>query len=336
MSHSTYRTVEEPESSENRGFNLLCAFRSEGALRSEMLSEFDIAFFNRRIEEVLHEGSPTEWQRQFLSDVGGKISRYGARTKLTDKQLAILRRLTQEITKPPGLATVPEQTARSAQTSAPSKSRSRAQPFKRGLLRRNPVRFRNPLRPPRAIQRVASWGKFSGIGGRGASSVLALFIILGFIGSFLGGTPTTDDRPPSPTSAAVDNAAKIPSARKTRITITDGDTIRLTDGTRVRLVGFNTPEKFEPQCLAEAALGNRASARLKQLVAAARTTEVTLVRCACEPGTEGTKKCNYGRSCGTLAVDGRDVGQTLIAEGLAVPFTCGATGCPPTPRPWCG
>jgi endonuclease YncB( thermonuclease family) len=102
------------------------------------------------------------------------------------------------------------------------------------------------------------------------------------------------------------------------------------------LVGFNTPEKFEPQCSAEAALGNRASARLKELVTGAGTTEVNLVPCACKPGTEGTKRCNYGRSCGTLSVDGRDVGQTLIAEGLAVSFICGATRCPPTPRPWCG
>jgi hypothetical protein len=25
----------------------------------------------------------------------------------------------------------------------------------------------------------------------------------------------------------------------------------------------------------------------------------------------------------------------LIAEGLAVPFQCGETRCPKTPRPWC-
>jgi hypothetical protein len=25
----------------------------------------------------------------------------------------------------------------------------------------------------------------------------------------------------------------------------------------------------------------------------------------------------------------------LIEEGLAVPFVCGATHCPKTPRPWC-
>ncbi|MBB3454379.1 ferric-dicitrate binding protein FerR (iron transport regulator) [Rhizobium sp. BK313] len=30
--------------------------------------------------------------------------------------------------------------------------------------------------------------------------------------------------------------------------ITDGDTIRMGDGTRVRLVGFNAPEVFHPRC----------------------------------------------------------------------------------------
>jgi hypothetical protein len=36
-----------------------------------------------------------------------------------------------------------------------------------------------------------------------------------------------------------------------------------------------------------------------------------------------------------LKANGRDVGSILIAEGLAVPFHCRGTGCPPTSRPWC-
>jgi hypothetical protein len=36
-----------------------------------------------------------------------------------------------------------------------------------------------------------------------------------------------------------------------------------------------------------------------------------------------------------LKANGRDVGSILISEGLAVPFHCRGTGCPPTPRPWC-
>lgn len=116
--------------------------------------------------------------------------------------------------------------------------------------------------------------------------------------------------------------------------VIDGDTIRMSDGTPVRLVGFNTPEKFEPQCDREAALGIRATERLRELVSSGKTA-VSQVACSCKPGTEGTDRCNHGRSCGILRVDGQDVGQTLIAEGLAVPFVCGRTSCPPTPRPWC-
>ncbi len=116
--------------------------------------------------------------------------------------------------------------------------------------------------------------------------------------------------------------------------VTDGDTIRMSDGTPVRLVGFNTPEKFEPQCDREAVLGNRATERLRELVSSGKTA-VSKVACSCKPGTEGTDRCNHGRSCGILRVHGQDVGQILIAEGLAVPFVCGRTSCPPTPRPWC-
>jgi len=53
-------------------------------------------------------------------------------------------------------------------------------------------------------------------------------------------------------------------------------------------------------------------------------------------GTEGTPSCNYGRRCGILKANDRDVGAILISENLAVPLICGQTRCPPTPKPWCG
>jgi len=59
------------------------------------------------------------------------------------------------------------------------------------------------------------------------------------------------------------------------------------------------------------------------------------IACACSSGTEGTPSCNYGRRCGTLKANGQDVGIILIRENLAVPFVCGQTSCPPTPKPWC-
>ncbi|WP_237358596.1 thermonuclease family protein [Rhizobium etli] len=118
--------------------------------------------------------------------------------------------------------------------------------------------------------------------------------------------------------------------------VTDGDTVHVAgEKAGTRLVGFNTPETFSPQCRYERELGNRAKERLKELVSSPNV-QLTKVACACPTGTEGTDACNYGRSCGVLKVGGRDVGQILIAEGLAVPFICRGDRCPRTPRPWCG
>ena len=120
------------------------------------------------------------------------------------------------------------------------------------------------------------------------------------------------------------------------IRVIDGDTVDIRGQTaNVRLVGFNTPEVSSPQCQAELDAGNRATARLNALVRNAQNIEFERVACACRPGTEGTRQCNYGRQCGTLKVDGTDVGRTLISEGLAVQYICGRTSCPPRPGNWC-
>src|SRR5262249_47976213 len=102
----------------------------------------------------------------------------------------------------------------------------------------------------------------------------------------------------------------------------------------VRLVGLNAPETSNAACPAEADLGARATRRLRELVKLSNL-DFEYVRCSCPEGTQGTFACNYGRNCGTLKSNGRDVGTILIAEGLAVSFKCGAISCPPTPRPWC-
>ena len=117
--------------------------------------------------------------------------------------------------------------------------------------------------------------------------------------------------------------------------VVDGDTIRISGWMQsVRLVGFNAPETEQAQCEAERNLGSKATLRLRELVRAG-DLDLELVPCACPAGTEETLACNYGRRCGTLRADSRDVGAILIAEGLAVPFVCSGTRCPKTPRPWC-
>ncbi len=119
------------------------------------------------------------------------------------------------------------------------------------------------------------------------------------------------------------------------IHVLDGDTIRVFHKKPdVRLVGFNAPETRRAKCNAERELGAKATRRVRDLLMSSKL-DFELVACSCALGTEGTQFCNYGRHCGTLKADGRDVGQILIAEGLAVPFQCGTTRCPKTPRPWC-
>ncbi|MGO6883037.1 thermonuclease family protein [Rhizobium ruizarguesonis] len=262
-----------------------------------MLSDIEITYFRSRIDDVLRAGRTTEWQRSFLVDMREKIARYGTRTRLSHKQLATLKRLTA-VKGEADLRLITNTEYRQPQQ---PQRRSWQKPRRQFHLRYREIKF----------------------------AVFALMIIVCGVGYAV----TEGLRAVG--LGSFETAAASSQLQSQTFSITDGDTIRMSDGTPVRLVGYNTPEKFEPQCSHEAALGNRASQRLKELVSTGKST-VTRVACSCKPGTEGTSKCNYGRSCGYLHVDGRDVGQILISEGLAVPFICGATGCPPTPRPWCG
>jgi endonuclease YncB( thermonuclease family) len=117
------------------------------------------------------------------------------------------------------------------------------------------------------------------------------------------------------------------------IQVLDGDTIR-TRGAVYRLVGFDTPESgSSARCERERQLAAAATRRLRQLVAGGGLI-LTRVRCACAAGTEGTQRCNFGRLCGTLRARGREVGEILIAEGLARRYVCGRSRCPPR-EPWC-
>ncbi len=117
------------------------------------------------------------------------------------------------------------------------------------------------------------------------------------------------------------------------IQVVDGDTVRH-NGQTFRLVGFNTPESgSNAQCSRERALSAKATDRLQQLLGKGKPN-LQRVGCACDPGTEGTRRCNYGRLCGKLTVDGRDVGSILVAEGLARRFECWASSCPRR-KNWC-
>lgn len=100
--------------------------------------------------------------------------------------------------------------------------------------------------------------------------------------------------------------------------VIDGDTVRF-DGTSIRLLGFDTPETFRPQCEAERVLGFEAKARLRSLLDQAPVVTLSLGK-----GTD-----RYGRLLGNLRVDGNDVGDIIVAERLARPYSGGQRGS------WC-
>lgn len=90
------------------------------------------------------------------------------------------------------------------------------------------------------------------------------------------------------------------------IRVIDGDTIDV-GGERYRLVGFDTPETYRSKCDSEKQRGDRATARLRALIASA--TEITL--------DVQQNRDKYGRGLGMLAINGEDVGDILVREGLA-------------------
>ena len=161
-----------------------------------------------------------------------------------------------------------------------------------------------------------------------------LVIIIVFIGyaTVQVATNFADERAVASVSAAARSI--IHTAAPTSIYVIDGDTISLNDGRpNVRLIGFNA-RKQEAERGMNVKRVKRQKQRLREFVSKGRP-DFQQVACSCPPGTEGTNACNFGRRCGTLRVNGVDVGSTLIGEGLAVRFTCGATNCPKLPRLWC-
>jgi endonuclease YncB( thermonuclease family) len=133
------------------------------------------------------------------------------------------------------------------------------------------------------------------------------------------------------------SAAKGEPIKPSQIFVVSGDTIEVYNRRpAVALVGFKAPERrpARAQCAAERALGSKATQRVRELVSGGGL-DYQAQKCACAPGTQGTSRCNLGRTCGILTVKGRDLGQILIDEKLAVPFVCGETSCPSPPNPWC-
>ncbi len=91
-----------------------------------------------------------------------------------------------------------------------------------------------------------------------------------------------------------------------QLTVVDGDTVNLR-GQSIRLVGFDTPETYRAQCASERSLGDAATDRLRELLARATSAKLVYL----------PRRDQYGRDLARLKLDGRDVADILVGEGLA-------------------
>lgn len=102
----------------------------------------------------------------------------------------------------------------------------------------------------------------------------------------------------------------------------DGDTVDLDcpgEGfLRTRLLGFDTPEVSSPGCASELSLGNAATRALRRRISASAEMRVDF------SGSD-----HYGRRLARLSLDGQDVAQPMIVDGLARPYHGGVR------RSWC-
>jgi len=97
-----------------------------------------------------------------------------------------------------------------------------------------------------------------------------------------------------------------------RMRVIDGDTLEDTrDEITYRVVNIDTPETgSRARCAAERELGNRATATVRTLIAETRRVDL-----------RPTGRIDrYGRTIAYVVLDGRDMGEMLIAAGLARPW----------------
>ena len=99
--------------------------------------------------------------------------------------------------------------------------------------------------------------------------------------------------------------------------VVDGDTIYL-NGAKIRIAGIDAPETHDYRCQSELELGERAARQLQALLNSGAVTVTSIDR----------DRDVYGRLLRNVAVDGRDVGDSLISDGLARAYAGGR-------RPWC-
>ncbi|MBU2135317.1 MAG: thermonuclease family protein [Alphaproteobacteria bacterium] len=135
---------------------------------------------------------------------------------------------------------------------------------------------------------IAKLGSFVVVGLIAAAALLEVFHVN-------GSAPTAVDGVPARASFQV----------------VDGDTLRTAEGERIRLIGIDAPElPPRARCAGEAELALAAKDRLTDLVEGATHIATT-------PRPDEPDRDRYDRLLRDVSVDGVDVGEILVSEGLA-------------------
>ncbi|MFT0861677.1 thermonuclease family protein [Ancylobacter sp. G4_0304] len=116
------------------------------------------------------------------------------------------------------------------------------------------------------------------------------------------------------------------------IYVTDGDTI-IVDREHIRVVGIDAPETRGSRCDDELRRGLEAKARVIELLTAA-CGPLPAASASCITMQRQPKLDRYGRTLARILVDGRDLGERLIGEGLVRPYICPKGRCAAR-KPWC-
>lgn len=103
--------------------------------------------------------------------------------------------------------------------------------------------------------------------------------------------------------------------------IIDGDTIVI-DGETVRILNIDAPELRHAGCDAERRLAVLARKRVREMIGDGSSVE--LIR-----GDGPRMKDRHGRTLARVLIDGEDIGDALVADGLARPWEGKR-------RSWCG
>lgn len=142
-------------------------------------------------------------------------------------------------------------------------------------------------------------------------AVLAIIFAAGLTYLALSADPASRAEAQTTQLVSADSHARSNVAPQ-RIRVVDGDTIEdMSSDITYRVVNIDTAETgSRARCTAERDLGDRAKEAVRTLVSQARQINLNATG----------RIDRYGRTIAFVVIDGRDMGETLIAEGLARPW----------------